>query len=104
MNETPKTTTAAELLATEFPPESREEAYRRGYRDGFVVALEELYTATKKANRGRETKGGWAAYLTLWDFWETGALHHWARDPGLVREALTDADRHERPPAPPPSR
>ena len=41
--EPPVIMSAGELLAKDLPPETAEEAYRRGYRDGFIVAVQAFY-------------------------------------------------------------
>lgn len=51
--------TLSELLAQ--PPETGEQAYRRGYRDGYVAALQAVY-----ASRGIPPH--------LWDFWQDTLL------------------------------
>lgn len=55
--------TLQELLA--LPPETREQSYRRGYRDGYVAALQAVY-----GNRGIPPH--------LWAFWQ-GTLLEWQK-------------------------
>lgn len=43
--------TAKELMAANLPPETAEEAYRRGYRDGYIVALGDFYAALRHGRR-----------------------------------------------------
>ena len=51
--------TMTDLLA--LPPETSEQAYRRGYRDGYVAALQAVY-----GNRGIPSH--------LWAFWQDTLL------------------------------
>ena len=58
-----KTMSFAELMA--LPPETAEEAYRRGYLDGFIAALERVY-AEKEIPPEH------------WDFWHD-TLYNWQK-------------------------
>lgn len=66
---TAEPTTAVHLAEPDEP--ALEAEYRRGYRDGFIEALNSL-----EARHGR---GGWArAADAAWDHW-SGPLRTWAR-------------------------
>lgn len=51
--------TLAELL--NMPDETREHAYRRGYRDGYIAGLQDAYPDQEIPRR-------------LWDFWQDTLL------------------------------
>lgn len=54
-------------------PESAEEAYRRGYADGWIKALDAMHDAMFGEHAPRQ-----AAYDRLWTFWEH-TLSAWRR-------------------------
>jgi hypothetical protein len=83
----PRTVGAPELAA--LPPGPEEQAYRRGYRDGFGQALATIVAACE---------GGAASLAQAaevgWDHWED-ALGGWARDatPAFVEPPASPLDR-----------
>jgi hypothetical protein len=54
--------------------EQREAWYRRGYRDGFFAAIEEMYRLMFADRLSRQD-----AYDACWDFWRKGDLKRWAQ-------------------------
>lgn len=64
-----KVVSASELA--NLPPETAEQAYRRGYHDGWLVSLNMLSEAM---HGGMTLQQAWAACLAHHD----GALHRWA--------------------------
>lgn len=61
--------TMQDLLS--MPPETGEQGYRRGYRDGYVAALQAVY-----GNRGIPPH--------LWAFWQDTLLEWQKRKPSAV--------------------
>lgn len=90
--------TGKELFESEPEPEVPEHAYRRGYRDGWVVAVQELHHISERV------KSLSVAYDAVWTHWERGLLR-WTHEedpkiimpPAIPREVLEAAiERHRR--------
>lgn len=63
----------AELFAAKLEPEPAEHAYRRGYRDGWIVATNAMHDLMFADRFTRQ-----AAYDRCWDHWEK-ALYLWVK-------------------------
>ena len=66
--------------------ETAEAAYRRGYQDGWLHALEALHDLAYNASPEDQ-----AAFERLWDFGFRGALHEWrvrGQPQGAIRAEL----------------
>ncbi len=77
MNETktPLVFSTSELLNADLPPEPPEQAYRRGYSDGWVECLNALDDLLKEGMSYDD------ALQRCWDHWD-GPLDTWKSDEG----------------------
>lgn len=69
-----KVYTAKDILNLPPRTDEHEAEYRRGYRDGFILAVEDMYSHMEHRHAARATFR--EVYDKFWDFWQD-VLHEW---------------------------